>query len=155
MPQEVPLLDALTLNNDRHFNNLGIIINEENGTVKEAPIFDNGDSLFSSFVKFPEETIEANLRRNVSLPFSANGFLQAKELPFTLMIDYSQLYNMLDTEPSSRAIDVLRYQLMHYRDIIPDVKLSLQKRGAHNPKPIEFLTYWGCRGIKIRFKHSS
>lgn len=138
MPQEVPLLDALTLNNDRHFNNLGIIINEENGTVKEAPIFDNGDSLFSSFVKFPEETIEANLRRSVSLPFSANGFLQAKELPFTLMIDYSQLYNMLDTEPSSRAIDVLRYQLMHYRDIIPDVKLSLQKRGAHNPKPIEF-----------------
>lgn len=138
MPQEVPLLDALTLNNDRHFNNLGIIINEENGTVKEAPIFDNGDSLFSSFVKFPEETIEANLRRSVSLPFSANGFLQAKELPFTLMIDYSQLYNMLDTEPSSRAIDVLRYQLMHYRDIIPDVKLSSQKRGAHNPKPIEF-----------------
>lgn len=122
MPQEVPLLDALTLNNDRHFNNLGIIINEENGTVKEAPIFDNGDSLFSSFVKFPEETIEANLRRSVSLPFSANGFLQAKELPFTLMIDYSQLYNMLDTESSSRAIDVLRYQLMHYRDIIPDVK---------------------------------
>ena len=37
-------LDALILNEDRHYNNLGIIFSED--TPRCAPIFDNGKSLF-------------------------------------------------------------------------------------------------------------
>lgn len=32
--ENILILDALTLNNDRHFNNLGIVINETTGSVR-------------------------------------------------------------------------------------------------------------------------
>lgn len=112
------MLDALTLNNDRHFNNLGVVVNEVSGAVREAPIFDNGDSLFSSYAKFSEETIEENMERSVALPFSANAYHQAKELPYTLRLNYEELHKKLAAEPDSRAVRVLLYQLQRYQGII-------------------------------------
>lgn len=115
------ILDALTLNNDRHFNNLGVIVNENTNEVREAPIFDNGDSLFSSYAKFPKNnSIEENLRSSVAMPFSADAYAQAKELPFTLKLDYYGLKSFLNSLDDSRARSTLRYQLEHYCSVIPD-----------------------------------
>lgn len=115
---DVLLLDAITINNDRHFNNLGIIINEKTEEVKEAPIFDNGDCLLSDYGKFEEDTIEENIEKSIALPFSSNAYAQARILPSSLKIDYEILNNLLDKEPKSRAIDALKYQLHRYRDVV-------------------------------------
>lgn len=43
------LLDALTLNTDRHLGNFGFLINSKSNTIKApAPLFDHGSTLFSS-----------------------------------------------------------------------------------------------------------
>ena len=41
-------IDYITLNQDRHLGNLGIIYNYRTNTLRPAPIFDNGNSLFST-----------------------------------------------------------------------------------------------------------
>lgn len=53
-------LDYITLNEDRHFHNLGIIM-DGNQLYRAAPIFDNGKSLLND-----------NTSRNLNLPISEN-----------------------------------------------------------------------------------
>lgn len=53
-------LDYITLNEDRHFHNLGIIM-DGNQLYRAAPIFDNGKSL-----------LNGNTSRNLNLPISEN-----------------------------------------------------------------------------------
>lgn len=46
-------LDIITLNPDRHLNNLGVIKNENTLEYKLAPCFDNGLSLMANFSLYP------------------------------------------------------------------------------------------------------
>ncbi len=118
---QILTLDALTLNTDRHFNNLGIIVNSQTGEYRNAPVFDNGNALLSDWEKFSEETIEENLDRVYGQPFSSSLGMQAKTAGFGLALDYDALYKELETEPDSRGLQVLKYQLEHMRNIIPDI----------------------------------
>lgn len=125
--------DAFTLNQDRHFNNLGIIINQETEEVKECPIFDNGDCFLSNFIKFPPlDSVEECLEKCVAMPFSANAYAQAKILPFSLKLDYSAIEKMLQEIKPCRATEVVWHQMDVYRSIIPDIsknrQLSLQEQ---------------------------
>lgn len=115
------MLDAFTLNTDRHFNNLGIVVNDETGEYRTAPIFDNGAALLSNFDLFPvDESIETNIANVVGQPFSANLWTQAKiaaELADTpLCIDYCKLQDLLSNEDKTRALEVLQYQLIRFKD---------------------------------------
>lgn len=115
---KVLTLDMLTLNTDRHFNNLGILVNGKTAEYSIAPIFDNGNSMLSDWERFSDETLEENIDLVYGQPFSSNLYTQAKEIGFGLKINYEQLYKELEKEPDSRAIQVLKYQLERYRDII-------------------------------------
>ena len=120
---QVLSLDALILNTDRHFNNLGIIINNETGNCKAAPIFDNGAALLSSYKDFPADTpFQDCLDKLVAHPFSTNFIEQATEAGWTLKLDYIGIKNRLLFEPSSRAVDVLYYQLEQLKDFIPQLE---------------------------------
>lgn len=114
-------LDALILNVDRHFHNLGIIVNEKEGKYKVAPIFDNGNSLLSNLSRFPYNNIEDNLEQVIGLPFSSNLELQAVKAGIGLKLDYDGLYNELENEKPSRALNVLLYQLEKEKYLIPDM----------------------------------
>lgn len=59
------LLDALILNEDRHFNNLGLIFNGEN--FRLAPIFDNGKSLFVGNKRYDSQK---NIKDNKKIAFA-------------------------------------------------------------------------------------
>ena len=48
---EILSVDMLTVNVDRHLNNLGIIV-KANGHARRAPIFDNGGALLSDTDRF-------------------------------------------------------------------------------------------------------
>lgn len=127
-------LDALILNQDRHFNNLGVIINQETGQIREAPIFDNGDSLMSDFGRFPStDSLEENMDRCYAQPFSVNPYEQIKYLPGTLKIDYKMLDSLLQAEADSRALQLLKYQLKNCKEIIPDFSKKVPSVNPYHP----------------------
>ena len=112
-------LDMLSLNTDRHFNNLGIIANEDTDSFYAAPIFDNGDSLLSNYNKFSVDmSLEDSIESAYCQPFSSNHEVQAQSAGIGLKIDYDRLNSLLDKEPPSRALSVLRYQLDKYDKLL-------------------------------------
>ncbi len=114
-------LDALTLNCDRHFNNLGAIINIDTGVCSPAPIFDNGDSLLSNFHKFNSEILYENIERVYARPFSADHIRQALDAGIGLKLNYAGLEERLSLEPDRRPITVLKLQMEKMRNIIPEI----------------------------------
>ncbi|MDE7188186.1 MAG: hypothetical protein K2O13_11870 [Lachnospiraceae bacterium] len=114
-------LDMLIVNVDRHFNNIGIIANSIAGQYRPAPIFDNGNSLLSDLGRYdPEDSLAGNIEKATGHPFCANLERQALELGFGLKINYHELQRKLDSEPDSRALEVLRMQLRRYENILRD-----------------------------------
>lgn len=112
-------LDMLTLNTDRHFHNLGIILNPEKNTARPAPIFDNADALMSNYDRFPPDEEIGELLKNVyAQPFSSSHEVQAQAAGISLKIEYDRLYGLLDKEPITRAREVLKYQLERYRKLL-------------------------------------
>ena len=112
-------LDMLSLNTDRHFHNLGIITNRKNSRSRPAPVFDNADVLLCNYTKFePDEEIGELLNRVYAQPFSSSHEIQAKAAGLLLRLDYPKLEALLDKEPDSRALRVLRYQLERYREVL-------------------------------------
>ncbi|MBP8969146.1 MAG: hypothetical protein KBG42_07685 [Lachnospiraceae bacterium] len=76
------VLDALILNEDRHFNNLGLIYD---GTeFRPAPIFDNGKSLFIGNKNYdPQKNMSENKNKAFAKAFSGSfelnrSFLESK-----------------------------------------------------------------------------
>ncbi len=114
-------LDMLILNTDRHFNNLGIIINGVDGNCRPAPVFDNGNSLLSDWERFDEPVITDNLDKVTGQPFSASLEYQALAAGFGLQLDYIKLDGILETMPKSRALEVLKGQLGRYKHVIPQI----------------------------------
>ena len=65
------VLDSLILNEDRHFNNLGLIYDGEK--YRTAPIFDNGKGLFIGNKKFnPHKNISENKNNAFAKAFSGS-----------------------------------------------------------------------------------
>ncbi len=106
--------DMLTLNTDRHFNNMGIIVSSEG--YREAPIFDNGKALFSDFERFPHETLEENIECAAAQPFSGSFESQAYEAGFDLKIRYSPILEEFKNI-NGRAEEILLHQLERYEKI--------------------------------------
>lgn len=120
-------LDALILNEDRHFNNLGVLISKD-GVVYPAPLFDNGLSLLSDKHDYPMQmNIDILVRKVKSLPFSRSFNKQISYMnsfkPF--LIDINKLYCTLDSFVTeyqqaeyARAVSVLKLQLNKYKGIL-------------------------------------
>lgn len=118
---QILTLDMLTLNTDRHFNNLGIIVDSQKNVCRSAPVFDNGNALLSDWERFSEDSIEENIEKVVGQPFAANLEIQAQTAGFGLKLDYRRLTKVLDRFNESRGLEVLKYQLNRYRNLIPDM----------------------------------
>lgn len=64
-------IDRIILNEDRHYNNLGIIVNDSGYRV--APIFDNGKSLLVGNVSCTRfDSLEVKIKKVVARPFSGS-----------------------------------------------------------------------------------
>lgn len=110
--RKVFTLDYIVLNEDRHFHNLGIIMNED-GSYKPAPIFDNGKSLLncnpSVNRNFP---IEENVKRVVARPFSGSHKAMFKYFGKGFELDKVKALKWLETEPDSFYKEVLVFRLL-------------------------------------------
>jgi len=72
------ILDLLMLNEDRHLNNLGVIV--KNGVYKEAPLFDFGLGLFEWSKKYAGKTLEQALMYTDARPFDADLYAAVKHV---------------------------------------------------------------------------
>lgn len=119
-------LDAMILNDDRHFNNLGVIYDSINHMYTEAPIFDNGAGLLSDIIKYPPwKTLDENIKNVVGQPLCANLELQAFYTGFGLKVDYRLLNNYLSKMKGSRAVDVMYHQIELCKNFIPDFEKEI------------------------------
>lgn len=104
-------LDYITLNDDRHFGNLGMIFNMESGSVRVAPIFDNGGGLLSNYSNYDLfDTIEENIEKVVGAPFS--GSLRAQAMLFENPYQFD--CSFLEHIEECRGKQVLEYQLKQF-----------------------------------------
>jgi hypothetical protein len=86
-------LDQIILNEDRNFNNFGVIFDGEN--FREAPIFDNGKSLFVG-----------NKKADLAGDFDENAkFCFAKSFSGSFALNYEYLKEYADL-----TIDAVRFQ---------------------------------------------
>jgi hypothetical protein len=105
-------VDQIILNEDRNFNNFGVIFDGKN--FREAPIFDNGKSLFVGNKKADllgdfDENATFCFAKSFSGSFALN-YDYLKEYA-DLKIDVAQFQNAISKEPKSRRAELLLHRL--------------------------------------------
>ena len=108
--KKVITLDYFTLNEDRHFHNLGIIFDEK--YYRHAPIFDNGKSLLNCNLSVNRDfPIEENVKRVVARPFSGSHKAMFDYFGQGFKLNFDKAIDWLQTEEESYYKQVLLYQL--------------------------------------------
>lgn len=105
-------LDALILNEDRHFNNLGLIYDGER--FRPAPIFDNGKSLFVGNKRYsPDKAMSENKKKAFAKAFSGSFDLNDSYLKKyrTFEFDYDKIESFLKDKISGE--DTMFDRLYH------------------------------------------
>ena len=108
-------LDELILNEDRHFNNIGLIYNGE--CFRPAPIFDNGKSFFVGNKSFdPCADFSSNRKKAYARAFSGSFALNRKYLAdkATVEFDFPAMLEFLTENAagySERAVAALTEQI--------------------------------------------
>ncbi|MDE7318177.1 MAG: hypothetical protein K2N46_00425 [Lachnospiraceae bacterium] len=110
-------LDMLTLNEDRHLNNLAVILRGHE--FIPAPIFDNGVSLLTANRSVNWHfSMEENVRRVIARPFSGSHENMYQYFGTGFQLDYPAVYEWLAGEEKSRERDVLEYQIRRYEHVL-------------------------------------
>ena len=104
-------VDYITLNEDRHFHNLGVIMSVD-GKYRPAPIFDNGKSMLNAnpSINYRLE-IEENVKRVTARPFSGSHKRMFEYFGKGFNLDKKKAIAWLETEEDSFYKEVLLYQL--------------------------------------------
>ena len=114
--RKVLTLDMICLNEDRHLNNLAVIMKGDE--FYPAPIFDNGISLLTANQSvnwyFP---MEDNVKRVIARPFCGSHEKMVKYLGKGFSIDKKGALAWLEQEPESIERNVLIYQIKRYNDL--------------------------------------
>ena len=106
--QRIFSLDLVTLNEDRHFNNLAVIADRNSGKYISAPIFDNGRSLLCGCQGYREGlSLEENVRRVTARPFSGSHQKQFDYFGKGFVLEYDKAVEWLKQEEPSLQRDVL------------------------------------------------
>lgn len=111
--RKVLTLDMLVLNEDRHFNNLAVIMRDS--TFAVAPIFDHGVSLLTANQSVNWHfSIEDNVQRVIARPFSGSHEKMVDYLGKGFLLDTAAALEWLNTEPDSKEKEILQYQILRY-----------------------------------------
>ena len=103
-------LDALVLNEDRHFNNLALILYENE--YRPAPMFDHGVSLLTANQSISKgQPVSENVKRVIARPFSGSFEKMRDYFGVGITFDKRRALKWLSDEPDSFEKSVLTYQL--------------------------------------------
>jgi len=107
-------IDAITKNDDRHFYNMSMLIDD--GAYSFSPVYDNGSACLSDTVLYPYSvSLQDNIRRVLAKPFSTNFKYQLRFVD-RLIIDYDGFIKSVNGE-HHRALDVIKYGLVEMEGI--------------------------------------
>lgn len=113
-------LDYMILNEDRHFNNLGVILGAD-GKYREAPIFDNGKSLLIGNPSVNRNlSIAENLQRTTAKPFSGSFQKNMELYGIGFQVDKKKLQLLLSQIPDFEEKKVLLTRLQDCQFIMYD-----------------------------------
>lgn len=120
-------LDYIILNEDRHFNNLGIIMRED-GCYRTAPIFDNGKSLLNGNFSIKSNLpISENVKRVVARPFGGTHKKIFEFFGKGFDLDISNAIEWVRSQRGSYTKDVLLYQLtMFEKEKVDDHEIRME-----------------------------
>ncbi len=114
--RKILTLDMIVLNEDRHFNNLAVIMKDDR--FSPAPIFDNGISLLTANRSINRRlSMEQNVKRVIARPFSGSHERMVKYLGTGFTVDWPSALGWLNTEPESEERNVLMYQIHRYENL--------------------------------------
>lgn len=116
------LFDYLICNEDRHLNNFGILRNDETGTFRFPPLFDNGYAL--GFMQAERKPVEQYLYSCKAKPFSTSFSKQlrlASRLPEGIVLPDAIPESVLDDLPlpdtmCAYCMDILRTRLQQIKE---------------------------------------
>ena len=115
--RKVLTLDMICLNEDRHLNNLAVIMRGDE--FYPAPIFDNGVSLLTANQSVNWYfSMEDNVKRVVARPFSGSHEKMVEYLGKGFSVDTKSALVWLEQEPESMERNVLKYQIERYDDLL-------------------------------------
>lgn len=120
-------LDALILNDDRHFNNIAFLKCDD--VYVPAPLFDHGSSLLSDEIYYPSNTNTEDLISKVHSKTFSDSFAEQKNAAESLFGHQLQLYtddiekflpacSIYDEAQINRVENILEIQLERYRDLV-------------------------------------
>ena len=105
-------IDYITLNEDRHFNNLAAISDINIGKFIPAPIFDNGRSLLCGCQGYRDTlSLEENIKRVTARPFSGSHKKQFNYFGIGFKLDQNKAIEWLQEEEPCLPRDVLLLRL--------------------------------------------
>ena len=105
---QILCLDAITRNDDRHFNNISFL--DKDGVLTAAPIFDNGGACMSDLNEYPmSNAFAVNYISIKAKPFRLN-FIEQLFSPEPIIIDVNRFKNSVDVSN--------RYSKRAYRTIL-------------------------------------
>lgn len=118
--------DFLVLNEDRHFNNLGVLYNYDTNKFSLMPVFDNGASFLSDVNQYPFHfLIKDNIKKVQGKPFSTNIQKQFEACcvlsDVVFKIDYKRIQAIFESdflyycnEEVERCVTILENRLRLY-----------------------------------------
>ena len=143
---KVLTLDMICLNEDRHLNNLALIM--RGNDFYPAPIFDNGVSLLTANQSVNWNfSIEENVKRVIARPFCGSHEKMVKYLESGFSIDVKSALSWLETEPDSIERNVLRYQIDRYNKRSKSQCISLQYSRNSKGKWIKSFSVFGISAV--------
>lgn len=118
--RKVFTLDSFIFNEDRHLNNLSLILNED-GTFKTCPIFDNGLSLLANTKDYPNwgnTTVISQIKQVKSKPFGTDFVEQMNILGVGFQISEISLKSYLEKrkEELGRIYNILIYSIKMHKE---------------------------------------
>lgn len=122
-------LDMLTLNTDRHFHNIGVIMDTQTGEFRHAPIFDNGAAFLCNYTRNPPSLPidDIDVHSNIfGRPFSPDLEYQAVCAGLSMRFDFKGIQDELLSHPElieSRPAKILMHQIELYQNE-PDLVLN-------------------------------
>jgi hypothetical protein len=117
---DILALDAFTLNEDRHTNNIAVVYNAELNAYRYCPYFDNGLSLLSDTTEYPlSKPLTVNTRKVKSKPFARDFSKQSRVLTPTIRFNREYVESFMAQQAGSlgRVKDILRYQMTKHADL--------------------------------------
>lgn len=105
-------IDRIILNEDRHFNNIGLIFDGSN--FRPAPIFDNGKSFFVGNGKYDlEKSVRENIRIVKFRPFTASIEMMQRRFPVSVNVDEEKLRKLVEKETDGIHKEVIKERMTH------------------------------------------